>query len=176
VRAELFHVGRRTDEESWRRTSHTKQSAAAKWQSSQNTGENVSILFNIVCWVYLGTNSHYFFSQHELTGFCNRDGKCLPRATSWMFKYITHYSQASNLPALNKIVVWPENDFFSTFCTFSCTCTMTSRFELWASSSVVFIQTLANMLRGTSVYQQVVPQSTWSLSKIQVHWVSLSHH
>ena len=36
--------------------------------------------------VDLRTNSDYFTVQHKLTGFYNRDGKCLLRGTNWVFK------------------------------------------------------------------------------------------
>ena len=40
--------------------------------------------FIYVFCVDLRTNSDYFPIQHWLTGFCNRDGVCLLRGTSWI--------------------------------------------------------------------------------------------
>ena len=42
--------------------------------------------------VDLRTNSDYFPIQHELVGFCNRDGMCLLRGTSWVFIYTADQS------------------------------------------------------------------------------------
>jgi len=39
-----------------------------------------------VFYVVLRTNSDYFPTQHKLTGFYNRDEKCLQRGTDWVFK------------------------------------------------------------------------------------------
>ena len=39
----------------------------------------------VVC-IYLRTNSDLCHLQHKLTGFCNRDEKCLQRGTDWVFK------------------------------------------------------------------------------------------
>jgi hypothetical protein len=36
--------------------------------------------------IYLGTNSECHLHQ-KLTGFYNRDEKCLQRGTDWVFKY-----------------------------------------------------------------------------------------
>ena len=36
---------------------------------------------------YLRTNSDLYHLQHKLIGFYNRDEKCLPRGTNWVFKY-----------------------------------------------------------------------------------------
>ena len=36
--------------------------------------------------VYLRTNSDLCHLQHKLTGFYNRDEKCLLRGTNWAFK------------------------------------------------------------------------------------------
>jgi hypothetical protein len=35
---------------------------------------------------YLRTNSDLCHLQHKLTGFYNRDEKCLQRGTDWVFK------------------------------------------------------------------------------------------
>jgi len=35
---------------------------------------------------YLRTNSDLCHLQHKLTGFYNRDEKCLQRSTDWVFK------------------------------------------------------------------------------------------
>ena len=40
---------------------------------------------NVFC-IYLGTNSDLCHLQHKLTGFYNRDEKCLQRGTDWVFK------------------------------------------------------------------------------------------
>ena len=37
--------------------------------------------------IYLRTNSDLCHLQHVLIGFYNRDEKCLPRGTNWVFKY-----------------------------------------------------------------------------------------
>ena len=37
--------------------------------------------------VDLRTNSDYFHTQHQLTGFYNPDGMCLLCGTDWIFKY-----------------------------------------------------------------------------------------
>jgi hypothetical protein len=37
--------------------------------------------------VDLRTSSDYFPTQHQLTGFCNRDVVCLLRGTDWVFVY-----------------------------------------------------------------------------------------
>jgi hypothetical protein len=36
--------------------------------------------------IYLRTNSDLCHLQHKLTGFYNRDKKCLQRGTDWVFK------------------------------------------------------------------------------------------
>ena len=36
--------------------------------------------------IYLRTNSDLCHLQHKLTGFYNRDEKCLLRGTNWVFK------------------------------------------------------------------------------------------
>jgi len=36
---------------------------------------------------YLRTNSDLCHLHHELTGFCNRNEKCLQRGTNWVFKW-----------------------------------------------------------------------------------------
>ena len=41
----------------------------------------------VLC-VDLRTNSNYFPTQHQLTGFCNRDGECLLRGTDWAYIYV----------------------------------------------------------------------------------------
>ena len=35
--------------------------------------------------IYLRTNSDLYLLQHKLIGFYNRDEKCLPRGTNWVF-------------------------------------------------------------------------------------------
>jgi len=42
----------------------------------------------VVC-VDLRTNSDYFPIQYQLTGFYNRDTKCLVRGTDWIFVSIS---------------------------------------------------------------------------------------
>jgi len=37
--------------------------------------------------IYIRTNSDLCHLQHKLTGFYNRDEKCLQRGTDWVFKY-----------------------------------------------------------------------------------------
>ena len=37
---------------------------------------------------YRRTNSDLCHLQHKLTGFCNRDEKCLQRGTDWVFKAV----------------------------------------------------------------------------------------
>jgi hypothetical protein len=37
--------------------------------------------------VDLRKNSDYFPIHHELTGFCNRDGVCLPRGTACIYVF-----------------------------------------------------------------------------------------
>jgi hypothetical protein len=37
--------------------------------------------------IYLRTNSDLCHLHHKLTGFYNRDEKCLLRGTNWVFKY-----------------------------------------------------------------------------------------
>jgi hypothetical protein len=39
--------------------------------------------------IYLRTNSDLCHLQHKLTGFYNRDEKCLQRGTNWVFKHST---------------------------------------------------------------------------------------
>jgi len=39
-----------------------------------------------MCCIYLRTNSDLCHLQHKLTGFYNRDEKCLQRGTGWVFK------------------------------------------------------------------------------------------
>ena len=39
----------------------------------------------VIC-IYLRTNSDLCHLQHKLTGFYNRDEKCLQRGTDWVFK------------------------------------------------------------------------------------------
>jgi hypothetical protein len=43
---------------------------------------------NCICMfcVDVRINSYYFSLQHQLTGFYNRDEKCLQRGTDWVFK------------------------------------------------------------------------------------------
>jgi len=40
-----------------------------------------------VFYIYLSTNSNLCHLQHKLTGFCNRDKKCLQRGTDWGYKW-----------------------------------------------------------------------------------------
>jgi len=47
--------------------------------------------------VDLRTNSDYFPIQHELTGFCNRDGECLLRGTKWIFIHNSGYVFCASL-------------------------------------------------------------------------------
>ena len=42
---------------------------------------------NYVFYVDLRSNRDYHAQHHELIGFYNRDGVCLLRGTSWIFKY-----------------------------------------------------------------------------------------
>jgi hypothetical protein len=37
--------------------------------------------------VYVRTNSEFYPTQQSVIGFYNRDGKCLLRGTTWVFKY-----------------------------------------------------------------------------------------
>jgi len=37
--------------------------------------------------IYMRKNSDLCHLQHKLTGFFNRDDKCLQRGTDWIFKY-----------------------------------------------------------------------------------------
>jgi len=37
--------------------------------------------------IYLRTNIDLCHLQHKLSGFYNRDEKCLQRSTDWVFKY-----------------------------------------------------------------------------------------
>jgi len=46
-------------------------------------------------------NRDCFLIQHELTGFCNRDGECLLRGTDYDFKY--------NSLSVRTISVTPES-------------------------------------------------------------------
>ena len=39
-----------------------------------------------LCVLYLFENKQWLVSQHKLTGFYNRDEKCLQRGTDWVFK------------------------------------------------------------------------------------------
>ena len=48
--------------------------------------------------VDLRTNSDYFATQHELTGFYNRDGVCLLRGTDWSLYIIRVYIKIYVLP------------------------------------------------------------------------------
>ena len=64
----------------------------------------LSTLCICVFCVDLRTKSHYFPIQHQLTGFYNRDGKCLLRGTDWIFKHNSSWSSSLNgLPRIR----WP---------------------------------------------------------------------
>jgi hypothetical protein len=80
VGAELLHVGREiyTDGQ----TDMTRLTVAFRnFVNSQNLN-NLPTDCIKVFYKYLRTNSYYFPVQNLLTGFHNRDGKCLLRGTN----------------------------------------------------------------------------------------------
>ena len=46
----------------------------------------IALYICIYLFIYLRTNSDLCHLQHKLTGFYNRDEKCLLRGTNWVFK------------------------------------------------------------------------------------------
>ena len=42
--------------------------------------------YSCVLYVFQKENNDFFPLQHKLTGFFNRDEKCLQRGTDWVFK------------------------------------------------------------------------------------------
>ena len=60
----------------------TKTSVASSWHFIPTY---FHILHYVFC-IYLRTNSDLCHLHHKLTGFYNRDEKCLQRGTSWVFQ------------------------------------------------------------------------------------------
>jgi len=56
------------------------------WRTNSFNGQQLYDLLNVFC-IYLRTNSDLCHLHHKLTGFYNRDGKCLQRGTDWAFKW-----------------------------------------------------------------------------------------
>jgi hypothetical protein len=54
--------------------------------SAVRTGSLNKAVCALSLYGYLTTNSDLFHLQHKLTGFYNRDEKCLQRVTDWVFK------------------------------------------------------------------------------------------
>jgi len=52
------------------------------------TFNNCMLFLHCICvfCIYLRTNSDLCHLQHKLTGFYNRDEKCLQSGTDWVFK------------------------------------------------------------------------------------------
>jgi len=66
----------------------TSYSLPVTWYTSSLTFNNCTLCphcIYVFC-VYLRTNSDLCHLQHKLTGFYNRDEKCLQRGTGWVFK------------------------------------------------------------------------------------------
>jgi hypothetical protein len=66
----------------------TFKNPLVKWCTNSLTFSNSSLCprcIYVFC-IYLRTNSDLCHLQHKLTGFYNRDMKCLQRGTDWVFK------------------------------------------------------------------------------------------
>ena len=66
----------------------TFQSLPVTWCTNSLTFNNCTFCPHCICvfCIYLRTNSDLCHLQHKLSGFYNRDEKCLLRGTKWVFK------------------------------------------------------------------------------------------